>query len=65
MINMDWNVISFSDDKGIITEYLATRKGLSYFSSEYNPKLYASGLSKDQAFTLEGDLNRIIEFNEV
>jgi hypothetical protein len=57
----EWDVVSFSDKEGNVTEYLATRRHLSYFNAELNPKVYADSLTKDEAFGIESDMNRIIE----
>lgn len=54
---LDWSVISFSKD-GVITEFLATRKGIGYFAAEHNPKSHISGISRDDAFEFEALWNK-------
>jgi hypothetical protein len=57
----EWNVYSFSDSEGNVTEYLASRRSLAYFRAELHPQIFDTNMTMDQAFAISSDMNRIIE----
>lgn len=52
-----YRIISFSDSKGVVNDYLATTKSIEYFNSDLNPTVVIDDIhSRDNAFGLESIL---------